>query len=127
MSTGEPIITPNWVIDRERETFLVSVGGGQGFYTSEAPQVFALVWGKSVIKLATFNEGNGNVRTGVEMRWKVAQIDAPEDLLDVKEELLELVKEAIGALGFAGRRDCVTNVIFDFIAEPRFIRGIIRF
>jgi hypothetical protein len=49
MSTGRTIITPNWVIDREREVFLVSIGGGQGFYTSEAPQFFALVWGKNVI------------------------------------------------------------------------------
>lgn len=46
MSTRKPIITPNWVIDREREAFLVSIGGGQGFYTSEAPQYFAMVWGK---------------------------------------------------------------------------------
>ncbi len=123
MSTGEPIMTPYWAIDREREVFLVSIGGGQGFYTSEAPQYFAMVWGKNLIKLATFSEGDGKISSGVKMRWKITQIDAPESLLNVKGELIELIKEAIGALGIAGR-NCVSKTDFEYIASPRFIREV---
>lgn len=38
--------------------------------------------------------------------------------------MVELIKEAFDAEGFAGRRDCVTRVNFNYVAEPRFMREV---
>jgi len=79
------------------------------------------LYGKNAIIIETYSTGTGHVSTGIEMRWKLTKITAPEHLRTDKDEMMELIKEAFDAIGFDGKRDVVTKVIFDFIAEPRFI------
>lgn len=121
--TNKPLESREWTIDRERDVFLVGLGG-QGTYNSEIPMYYALVWKKGTIIMETFSEGIGSFTTGTEMHQKITKIEAPESLLTDKDEMLQIIKEAFDGKGVAGRRDCVTNVIFDFIAESKFIRGM---
>lgn len=43
--TGDLLFSRKWTIDRKRDVFLVGMGG-QGFYESEIPMYYALVWKK---------------------------------------------------------------------------------
>ncbi len=122
--TDEPIFAREWTIDRERDAFLVGLAG-QGTYESDIPMFYALVWKKNVIILDTYSKGEGNYSKGIEMWWKITKIKAPDTLIKNMEEMLELIKEAFDAFGFAGIRECVTKVNFDFVAEPEFICGVI--
>lgn len=112
----------SWTIDRERNAFLVGLGG-QGIYDSDIPMYYALIWNNNIIYMDTFSAGNGNVSSGIEMFWKITKIEAPGNLLQDQDEMMALIKEAFDAKGFAGRRDCVTSVHFDYIATPGFVMG----
>jgi hypothetical protein len=120
---NEPIEPWKWIIDRERDAFLVALGG-QGYYESEIPRFYALIWKKNIIKIETFRNGIGSFSTGVEIWWKITKIEAPECMIEDNTEMVELIKEALDAEGSGGRRDCVTRVNFDYIAEPRYIREV---
>lgn len=109
-----------WTIDRERSAFLVALGG-QGGYTSDIPMYYALVWKDHVVNLETFSTSSGNLSTGIEMFWKIPKIEAPGELLGNQAELSEVIREAFDAEGFAGRRDCVTKVNFEYMATPVFL------
>lgn len=122
--TDQPLYAREWTIDRERDVFLVGLGG-RGTYDSDIPMFYALIWENEVILLDTYCKGEGNYSTGIEMWWKITKIIAPDALIKNMEEMLELIKEAFDAIGFAGVRECVTKVNFDFVAEPVFIREVI--
>ncbi|WP_150269086.1 hypothetical protein [Paenibacillus tepidiphilus] len=120
--TNQPLQPRRWTIDRERNAILVGLGG-QGIYGGETPLLYVLVWNHHFIYLDTFKAGEGNLSTGIEMFWKVTKIEAPGELHRNHEELVDVIREALDAEGYAGRRDCVTKVNFEYIAEPVFIIG----
>lgn len=123
--TRKPLESRSWTIDRERDAFLVGLGG-QGDYESDVPMYYALVWKGNVIFMDTYSTGTGNVSSGIEMFWKITKIEAPGSLLQDHEQLIDLIKGALDAKGFAGRRDCVTAVQFDYIATPVFAMGGVK-
>lgn len=115
-------ITPKkWTINRERDAFLIGLGG-QGTYNSEIPMFYALVWKNKVISLATYKKGVGNYRDGAELWWKITGISVPESLKPYKDEIIELIKEAIDAHGSFYKRDHVIRVNFDLIEWPVFFK-----
>ncbi|AEV67600.1 hypothetical protein [Acetivibrio clariflavus] len=118
--TNDPIEPWEWTIDRERDIFLVALEG-RGYYDSEIPLFYALVWQKRVIKIEAYRKSIGDFFTGTEMYWRITKIEAPMFFFNQKDELIELIKEAFDAHGSLGRRDIVTKVNFDYIAEPYFI------
>lgn len=122
--TANLLIEPyKWTIDRERDVFLVSLGG-QGREHSEIPEYYALVWKKNIIIMETFSGGVGSASTGVEKWWKITSIKVPESLMQEKDTVMDLIKEAFDAYGSRNRRDCVKKVEFRFIATPVFIREV---
>ncbi|PYG83914.1 hypothetical protein LY28_03762 [Ruminiclostridium sufflavum DSM 19573] len=121
--TDKLLYSREWTIDREREVFMVGLGG-QGTYESEIPMYYALVWGKSVIFLDTFCNGKGDYDTGIEMWWKITKIKAPICLLKDNDKMIEIIKEAFDAMGFAGIRNCVKRVNFEYIAEPVYMQEV---
>ncbi|PYG83911.1 hypothetical protein LY28_03759 [Ruminiclostridium sufflavum DSM 19573] len=123
LTKNKPIAPSKWIIDRERDVFLVSLGG-QGFYESEIPRFYALIWKNNVVLVETFRNGVGSLSDGVEISWKITKIEAKESLLKDKDEMIELIKEGLDAEGSGGRRDCVKKVNFDYIASPWFIRDV---
>ncbi|CAH1204392.1 hypothetical protein PAECIP111893_02241 [Paenibacillus plantiphilus] len=116
---GRPLETRKWTIDRERNAYLISLGG-QGTYNSDIPMFHTLIWNGNTINIDSFTTGIGDVSSGIEKFWKITKIEAPIDLYEKKDELIDLMKEAFDAKGFAGSKDCVVSVHFDFIAAPEF-------
>ncbi|MEK3793113.1 hypothetical protein MKX42_15395 [Paenibacillus sp. FSL R7-0204] len=78
--TRKSLESRSWTIDRERDAFLVGLGG-QGDYESDVPMYYALVWKGNVIGMDTYSTGTGNVSSGIEMFWKITKIEAPGSLL----------------------------------------------
>ncbi|HOQ01253.1 MAG TPA: hypothetical protein PK604_10620 [Acetivibrio clariflavus] len=57
--TNDPIEPWEWTIDRERDIFLVALEG-RGYYDSEIPLFYALVWQKRVIKIEAYRKSIGD-------------------------------------------------------------------
>ena len=106
---GEPVPAWKWTIDHERDVFLVWLGG-QGGEQSEIPGFYVLVWKDQAIPFSAFSKGCGNYHTGIELWWNVFDIRIPQHMESKREEVIELVKEAIDAHGLEHRRDVVIAV-----------------
>lgn len=119
--TKETLNSRRWTIDRERNSFLVGLGG-QGIYGSEIPMFYALIWNKRVIMLETFSKAIGNNSSGMEFFWKITKIKAPESLLKDKDEMMNMIQEAFIAYDTSDKKGCLTKVNFDFIATPWFFK-----
>jgi hypothetical protein len=112
-----------WTIDRERDTFLVSLGG-QGGEFAEIPKFFVLVWKNKVIKIEAFYRFSGDGNMGYDFTWNIAKIVMPEALRHEPEAIICLLKEAIDAYGDIYDRNKINNVYFDIIATPVFVPGV---
>ena len=121
--TNKPLRLWKWTIDRERDAFLVGLGG-VGYYDSEIPMFHALVWEKNVIILETYSEEHGKYSSGIEVRWKISKIKAPEILIQDQQTIINLIKDAFDAKGVGYERDCVISVNFDYIAKPSFVKEV---
>ena len=120
--SDKPLRYWKWTIDRERDAFVVGLGG-QGYYNSEIPMFYALVLGKNLILLETYSEEHGMYNSGVDVRWKISKITAPETLKQDQQIIMDLIKDAFDAMG-AGRRDCVKSVNFDYMATPSYVKVV---
>lgn len=118
--TRKSIQAWRWTIDRERDIFLVSLGG-QGFERSEIPEFFALVWRNNVIRMEAFNKECGDIQSGVEIWWRITRIEIPEILRSEQEIIIELIKEVFDAYGSSHKRNIVKRINFDMIATPIFV------
>lgn len=87
-----------WAIDRERDVFLVSLGG-QGAEHSEIPMIYRLVWKGEIIRFHAFSKGRGNAQIGVELWWNVVDIVIPEHLKPKQAEIYQLIREALEQCG----------------------------
>lgn len=121
--TRETLNSRRWTIDRERNAFLVALGG-QGIYGSEIPMYYALIWNGKVITLETFSKATGSNSTGMEFYWKITKIEAPECLLKDKDEMMNLIKEAFIAYDIGDTKVITSKFNFDFIASPWFIKEV---
>ncbi len=121
--THEIVSPMYWTIDRQRDVYLFGLGG-QGSYDTEIPRFYTLVWKGKKIGLQTFSKGKGDYQSGVELWWKITGISVPESLRPQKEEVMQLIKEAIDAHGSGYRRDHVTKVNFDLIEWPVFYEEV---
>ncbi|CAH1204388.1 hypothetical protein PAECIP111893_02240 [Paenibacillus plantiphilus] len=117
---GRPLEETMWARDRERDAFLIALGG-DGEYGSDLPMFYMLIWNNNRIKVDAFSSGNGDISNGVEMFWKITKIQAPKCLLEVKDEMIEIITEGIASEGFAGRCEWTKSVQFDYIAAPEFM------
>lgn len=121
--TGDCVEPWKWTIDRERDIFLVGLGG-QGYEHSEIPMFYALVLGKRVISIETFSWGKGDACVGVEKWWKLTSIKVPQSLFPEKDKIIELIKEAFDAHGSGYKRDHVKKINFEYIASPVFVSEV---
>lgn len=102
-----------WTIDRERDVFLVMlVGRGR---EGDHPELYALCWKGDVIRFCAERDGNGMFATGVDMLWKIFNIEIPPNLEGVKEEVLSVLREAIDAHGSVYDRTHVKSVHIEFV------------
>jgi hypothetical protein len=98
----------NWTIDRERNSFLVFLGGGIGPF----PERFALVWNGEIVVLecSSRRRRDEGIPTAVAVDYRVLGIYLTPALMNRREELLALVREALDAYGNIGDRTNVETV-----------------
>jgi len=97
-----------WVIDRERDIFLIRVGGsgsgggqGDGYIP---PEFYTLSIQGKLVKFDARVTGTGNFLTGdAELDWEVFNLRIVLELIANKTEILGLIKEAINAIDETGR------------------------
>ncbi|MDZ4074618.1 MAG: hypothetical protein U1E04_07695 [Hylemonella sp.] len=114
-----PIEPYRWVIDRERDIFMVRLGGDGSSGDPSNPitkTYLALVMRGEVIKFdAAFKEA-GNWKEGIfGADWEVTDVYLPPSLADSRDTVLELIKEALEAFGTSGgNREWLSSVSVRF-------------
>jgi len=80
----------NWAADRERDAYLVMIGGGY----KDMPEYSDLWWEGHTIRLEIWEGGQGNYDTGVDIIWNILRIPIPQEIWDEREVIVEMIKEA---------------------------------
>ncbi len=105
---SEPHRPWKWTIDRGRDVFLVMlVGQGR---EGDHPEVYALSWKGDVIRFKAERDAKGMFETGVDMFWKVFDIEMPIHLEAIRAEIYSVLREAIDAHGSIYKREHVKSV-----------------
>lgn len=104
-----------WTIDRERDAFLVMTNkGGGGYDGSPNREYFVLSWKDQLVHFGGDRQITGNDTLGLSLWWKIHYLSIPESLKSCKEEVLQLIQEALDEMGLLYRRDRVVMVKVDF-------------
>lgn len=119
--TGKPIPPYKWTIDRDRDVFLLSLGGQGGRLPSDIPLFLVLVWKGQVIRIEGNNWGKGDFFKDAETWWKITRLSIPKALEPESETVIALLKEALTERGMIHERDAVKAVHIDLAVQPRFV------
>lgn len=98
-----------WTIDRERDVFLLYLLGGD----TKRPACYALILKDEIVTFNANLKGDGNRKTGVKVFWKVFNLRISQTLEVQREEIKQLICEALDTYGF-GKRDSVIDVNVEF-------------
>jgi len=114
-----PFRPTSWVNDRERNAFLVWMGGG----AFEIPHFYAFVWNNNVIIFSLDLHINHNPKTGeVERKWEIINLFAPKNLEKYNEEIISMIKEALMiTMASPADKNKRLKFIFEFKTEPKYI------
>ncbi|PYG83913.1 hypothetical protein LY28_03761, partial [Ruminiclostridium sufflavum DSM 19573] len=66
----------------------------------------------------------GRKSTGMEYNWKITRIEAPECLLKDKDEMMDIIKDALIAYDTGDKNYSYVKVNFEYIASPWFIKEV---
>ena len=97
----KPISMYRWVIDRERDAFLIRLGGGGPWEGGAAPkprEYLALSWKGEVIKFEALVSAEGNIDAWV-ATWEVLNVQIPDALEVHRDLVLQLIEEGLVAMG----------------------------
>jgi hypothetical protein len=109
---GRPAGIGKWVVDRERDIFLIATQVG----TVDGPEInwFAMGWKGEFIRLELDWQSVGNKQDGYVDKWRIRQIWIPDPLAADKPAIVLALKEAlevwVNALGDKYKR----SLDFDF-------------
>jgi hypothetical protein len=109
----KPVTTRRWVIDREQDAFLILLGGGGR--EPEIPYNYALSWKGVVIKFDAVQTADGSKEKGWSANWMVSNMRIPPALEPQRQEVLQLLREGLDAMGTSiCRRDNILAVSVHF-------------
>lgn len=105
-----------WTVDRERDIFLIRLGGGGYGGGYETPDHYALSIKGQVIKFDLIGNSVGSKPEGTcVINWDVLNLNIPNDFIQQQESILALVEEALDAMGGSGcDRNGVLSVNVNF-------------
>ena len=88
-----------WMIDRERDVFIVALGGG-GSRHSEFPMYYSMIFPseRKEIMFTTISESNGNGIDGIHLFWEVNVYQLPYEYRTDRSIMMgiyEMIKEAL--------------------------------
>ena len=99
-------------LDRERDAWLTRSGGG-----GERPEFIELHWQGEEIKMHAYEQPKKNAQSETEIDWYIAKLHIPEKLEERREEVINMVKEALIAhksRGFIQFDDRIKKVNVEF-------------
>jgi hypothetical protein len=104
-----------WTVDRERDVFLVLIGkeGGMPEGTPEI-QHYVLSWRGNLVHFAGDSKHNCNPKNGLMISWRIHRLNIPLSLNEKKEEVRQLICEALDALGWLYNRNRVESINVEF-------------
>ena len=111
---NQPIRPYRWTIDRERDTFLIRLGGGGR--EPEIPFLYALSLKGKVIKFEAVQSAKGNSKDGLIIDWCVTNVRTPPELEGELEGVQQMLREGLDAMGdrTCNRPDYVIAVNINF-------------
>lgn len=95
-----------WHIDKERDIYWIYLGGG----ALERPYTYVLIWNNTRVVIDAEIRG-----TKTEEHWIIKKIKSSQELKIYKNELIEIIKEAVQSMY------CVKTVIFKAIPDITFV------
>lgn len=96
-----PIELYRWTIDRERDVFLIRLGGGGPWEGGDAPkpkEYLALSWKGEVVKFDARVTATGTPKAWV-ADWAVLDIRIPQAMEAQRDTVLQLIVEGLDAMG----------------------------
>ena len=99
-------------IDRERNIILRKIGGGM----PQVPMDFSLDVNGQEFKFQAFQH-NETLKNGYHVKWRVVKIYAPVSLKLKKDEIHQLIEEALHGYGFASSHQNVETLTVTFISR----------
>lgn len=114
-------ISSRWTIDRERDIFMVWIGGSG----PEIPIIYALSFGGEIVRFRAgrlMSPINGDKKNGYDLEWWVFDFNIPESLQSRSEEIMQLIAEAKAAekSGSPYDMDSIKSVKTHFNVNPKF-------
>lgn len=104
-----------WTIDRERDVYLVHVGGdGGGYEGTPITKHFIMSWHGNLISISADPLNVTETQEGVVMHWRLHRLVVPPVLQDQREAVETLIKEAFATMGriYDGEKFSAVNVEF---------------
>jgi hypothetical protein len=104
--TGNPLIgRPCWTVDRDRDAFLIGLGGGMSREDYHVPYYFLFSWKGTRMRVDAYKRrmpAPGDPMRAV-LTWEVVRFDLPETLcLRDEEEVVQMLTEALQTYGTTG-------------------------
>jgi hypothetical protein len=108
-------LSTNWVVDRNRDAFIILTKKEGGPYKgTQVTKYYTLSWKNELIHMAADPLPKSFTEQGAVMSWRVHKLTLPEVLQSRKDEVLQLIRDAFGAIGefFNGERFMSLDVEF---------------
>jgi hypothetical protein len=102
-----------WTIDRERDAFLVHTGtsgsGGDG-----PGESYVLSWNGNLVPFTGDPKVLIDAERGKVLSWRIHRLVLPDALYWKRDEVRQLIREALDVMGLLYRRDWVAAVHVEF-------------
>ena len=82
-----------WTVDRARDVFMVTTGGGERGFPNE--QHFALWWHGDIVNVQLERADTGQISGHTTTSWRLIRIEVPPQLAAQKDEVIATLKEAL--------------------------------
>jgi hypothetical protein len=118
-SDREPIVLYRWVVDHDRDAFLIRLWGGARWDIGLEPeprQYLALSWKGRVVKFDAHYRARESEPAGAWIGcWTVHDMSLPGELAGQEAQVREVIREGLEAMGNpSGHREKLSEVRVDF-------------
>lgn len=116
-------IPEKWTVDRNRELYLICLGG-QGYRFSDEfpPDYYILIVKNTVIEITVQHNSIGNNTDGIDVTWRITSIFIKNNTNNISnKKIIEYIKEAFikrASMGGFSLEKNVVNVKFETICIP---------
>jgi len=97
--------SPKWTVDRERDAFLIRLGGGLSREDYHIPYYFLFSFKEERIMVQAFQKRMPSDDPMLEVLiWQIIRLELPENFQTSRKETLQILKEAFMVYGKTGTK-----------------------